>query len=162
MHRFGVCEAATTQWLAMIKRSGTATANTLQPTDCDVLQNLFETGNDTFAVLLKSNVEGIDFDIDQDDALIQLKTNRDFDADMLSVQVESLLPGQFCFLHCDGTEVDSHAMAIYRSNDAIHFFDPNRGIWQSAVDDNGRGQLTEQIFESCWMFENVTSIVGTL
>ena len=161
LHRSGVCEAATSLWLARIASNGERglyLANRLQPEDCDALQTRVENEGWTRSLNLvdelppnvflheeDSMFNGIDSNIPN--AIKGGVTGNSSVSDLLGV----LDANDFFYIDATQNHGNGHAMAVFHDGQDFHFFDPNRGIFHGSQQ-NIENEINRSI--SCW--ENVT------
>ncbi len=156
-HANGVCEAATIIWLKKIKKNDIYEANKIKAAECDSLQNKIETGKFTWAIDLISEVEPIKFDAFEGDNLKEngVEKNIDIIFNHLNIKGE--------FIYISATNLGGHAMAFYRDNNKIYYFDPNNAIYE--IDSNDPYEIKTlkiEIIKNCMPWKDVVARYGEL
>ena len=139
-HPRGVCEAATSLWLARIAEGGDQGllhANRLTSTDCDELQARVERNSGwTFSLnlreLLPPQVTLHQSDVDFFEGIYSDMPNVIRGGERNSTVpdlLDTLRPGEFFYVNATHSTGNGHAMAVYRDGQQYHFFNPGVGIF---------------------------------
>ena len=165
-NKSGICEAATTLWLLTIRDQDIKQANKLKPQDCDTLQKDAETGNSVWYRELVG-AGGINFDPFNGQKSVLIKENKKpMVANNLSNLLAQLSEGEFCYINADtpngNKQGDGHALAIYRSQNSIYFFNPNIGIYECEASVEGAKHIANQIQDNVRIWSNVSLNLGEI
>lgn len=168
MHPNGVCEAATVLWLQRIYNVNVADANKLLPTDCDILQARVEKGDTLILPETFRSYVGEDVSFDPFNAQIILKKSKIEDpiANEEFVKLLSILnPGEFWYINAtmpDNIQLGGHALAVYKDDDLLYFFDPNTGIYEVEMMKNELSELADTIISTTIFWKDIVALPGKL
>ncbi|MBD0344773.1 MAG: hypothetical protein ICV63_08070 [Coleofasciculus sp. Co-bin14] len=162
IHPLGVCEGATSKWLFTIGAEGIQKANQLKAVDCDELQKLVESGQFTWSTDLKEKwaeyvkdkayLEFEPFE-EQTSSVLKEMGKSDMNWSELNRLLSRLSEGDFGYISASLEHGDGHALAIYRSQDKIYFFDPNNAIYEALTQEVDT--LSKKIIENVKKWSNV-------